>query len=63
MAYESMLDRACEEIEKARDAVIDASQNLRAAEALMPSNAANRRLADAHARYQEILGGLVPDDR
>jgi hypothetical protein len=25
--------------------------------------AANRKLADAHARFNEIAGGRVPDDR
>ena len=63
MAYQTELESCCAEIERARNEVAKAQEAYSSGGPLRAVNAANRRLADAHAAYRECSGGNVPDRR
>jgi cellobiose-specific phosphotransferase system component IIA len=63
MPYQSKQEQACAEIENARDAVAKARQAYSRGGSIDAVNEANRRLADAHHKRREIIGGRVPDRR
>lgn len=63
MAYQTREQKACEEIEAARDAVDRAQLAHQRGGPLDAVVKANQRLADAHARNYEVASGRVPDDR
>jgi hypothetical protein len=63
MAYERQ-ELECEnEINQARKAVAEATNEYRKGGGPDAVNRANRRLADAHYAWRECTGGLVPDKR
>lgn len=64
MAYQNRLADAAEEIERAQEAVAAAQARYSHGGSPEPVNAANRALADAHFKYQQVTGGNAPrDDR
>jgi len=64
MPHETELERACREIDAARTELATAMEKHSSGGAsLRVVNAANRRLADAHASYRECSGLVVPDRR
>jgi hypothetical protein len=63
MAYQTREQKACEEIEAARDAVDKATLKYQRGGSLDAVNDANARLAAAHARQREVSGGNIQDDR
>jgi hypothetical protein len=63
MAHRSRLEAACEVIEDAERAVQKAQIDYRHGASCDVVVKANAKLADAHARYREVSGGNVRDDR
>lgn len=56
------LDSAYDEVHSARAAVEHAQRNYSGGGGVAALNAANKRLADAHANLRAINGGRVRDD-
>jgi hypothetical protein len=52
-----------DEIQAARKAVAQATNEYRRGGSPNKLNQANQRLAEAHYRWREVTGGLVPDKR
>jgi len=57
------LVRCAQDVEAARQQVADATLAYHRGGSLDAVNAANRKLADAHAVYREVSGGRIPDRR